>query len=212
MRRRLRGGCAPHLRALPPHAILRGVLPEGAVAGAPRRLPRAPWLRLRGLVRDPPPVGGEPHLGGADGGRNAPGAPRSASTRKATSGRPGPRWARSARTPQQQRWAAAFKTWGTSTRSAERFDPERNLWEALPTMGSERRWASAAATGGRHYVLGGLQCQDCYHELRGALRPGAQPLGGPARDGLGARGGCSRRASIASTDDQNDTLSFNNEH
>ena len=37
---------------------------------------------------------------------------------------------------------------------------ERNLWEALPQMGSARKWAAAAAVGGRLYVCGGLGAQD----------------------------------------------------
>ena len=44
--------------------------------------------------------------------------------------------------------------------SAERFDPERHLWEALPPMGSERWGASAAAMGGRLYTCGGCNTQD----------------------------------------------------
>ena len=44
--------------------------------------------------------------------------------------------------------------------SAERFDPERNIWEALLPMGAERKGAAAAAMGGRLYVFGGSNAQD----------------------------------------------------
>ena len=63
-------------------------------------------------------------------------------------------------------WAAAVSLGGRlyvaggdggdiSLASAERFDPQRNLWESLPPMSYERDKASAAAMGGRRYVCGG---------------------------------------------------------
>ena len=37
----------------------------------------------------------------------------------------------------------------------ERFDPNRNQWEVLPPMNSDRYFSAAAALGGRLYICGG---------------------------------------------------------
>ena len=42
-----------------------------------------------------------------------------------------------------------------SCRTAERFDPQHNIWEALPLMDHMRAWAAAVSLGGRLYVAGG---------------------------------------------------------
>merc|ERR1719171_435087 len=67
-----------------------------------------------------------------------------------------------------RRWLAACVTIGdrlyvcggwdgyNDLSSAERFDPQRGCWEALPPMSIDRHRSTCAAMGGQLYICGGL--------------------------------------------------------